>query len=76
MSFDILFVVGLNPTIPQHKAGNLMLPAVSLPIAAFTNPSLTKQASPPEEPPAILSKLYGFLTGPKILLNDSIENKA
>mgnify|MGYP006879617158 CR=1 FL=1 len=50
-------MVGLKPIRPQFKAGILIEPPVSDPNAILANPSLTMQASPPVDPPALLSLL-------------------
>src|SRR5215208_1893863 len=43
---------GLRPTRPQHAAGMRIDPPPSLACANGTTPAATKQADPPDEPPA------------------------
>lgn len=49
-----------------------MEPAASLPIAAFTSFIYTNAASPPLDPPELLSEFNGLIEFPNILLFDSI----
>ena len=56
--------VGLNPVTPQHAAGILIDPPLSLPSAASTRPAASAAADPPLDPPAILSAASGFGTHP------------
>ncbi len=42
--------VGLSPVVPQRRAGEMMLPSVSLPIANGTSPAATADAEPADEP--------------------------
>src|SRR5215469_1458461 len=59
--------VALNPTTPQHAAGNRQDPIASVSSVAKHNPQATAAAEPLDEPPGIYSKFQGFLTGPKQL---------
>jgi hypothetical protein len=45
----------LNPTIPLKVAGILILPPISEPIAIGAHLADTKPASPPLDPPQLLS---------------------
>ena len=66
-----LELVGLKPTIPHMEAGIRMDPATSDPRAKGTHPAATSAASPPDEPPGVLSKSHGFLDRPHIAFTDS-----
>src|SRR4030095_7689561 len=56
--------VGLRPTTPQHAAGSLMEPPVSLPSVASANPAATAAAEPLLEPPAQCPGVHGWCTSP------------
>lgn len=51
----VLYGVPLNPITPVKAAGILMLPPKSAPTAAGTHLAATSPASPPEEPPQVLT---------------------
>src|SRR5262245_52655768 len=51
---------GFKPTSPQHAAGIRIDPPPSLACASGTTPEATKQAAPPEEPPADREVSQGF----------------
>src|SRR5271166_5199875 len=59
--------VPLNPTTPQHAAGNRQDPIASVSRVTKHMPLATAAADPLDEPPAMKSRFQGFLTGPKQL---------
>ena len=54
--------------MPQKLAGILTDPPMSVPIPTGEQLAATRAASPPEEPPADLSRLWGLRVQPKKLL--------
>src|SRR5262249_30565712 len=66
-------VVGFSPAIPQKCAGTRIDPERSLPIPAGERHAAIAAASPPLEPPAVHSRLYGLLVRPKMGLSLSYE---
>ena len=54
--------LGLKPNRPQHTAGILILPPVSVPRPMSANLAATAAAAPPEEPPTTYPSQTGFLT--------------
>jgi len=63
----ILFEVGFIPITPQKQLGFLIEPPKSLPIPTGEQPRATRPASPPDDPPVVLSIFQGFFALPKIL---------
>ena len=53
-------VVGLIPAMPQKCAGRRMLPPASLPRPRGDMPEAMAAASPPDEPPGVRARSYGF----------------
>ena len=51
---ELLYGVGLKPMMPEHEAGALMLPPISVPKANGTHFDATNAPSPPELPPHVL----------------------
>ena len=60
----------MKPIIPEHAAGALMLPPISVPIANGTHLAETSAASPPELPAHVLVISYGFKAQPNILFTE------
>jgi hypothetical protein len=50
--------------IPQNAAGILTEPPPSVPIESEPIPNPTEALHPPEEPPAVFEKSYGFVVIP------------
>jgi len=48
---ETLLLVGFKPYMPQHAAGFLILPPISVPRPETTHLAATMPASPPDEPP-------------------------
>ena len=65
------FLHGRKPTTPQKEAGIRMDPATSPARANGTHPMATRAASPPDDPPGVLSRSHGFFAWPQIRLLDS-----
>lgn len=51
---------------PQHKAGMRVDPAISVATPNTLPLIATSAASPPDEPPAVNDRLWGFSVRPKI----------
>src|SRR5437660_1996544 len=64
-------LVGFNPAMPQKCAGTRIDPERSLPIPAGERHAEIAAASPPLEPPGVISGLCGLLARPKIGLSVS-----
>ena len=60
-------VVGLCPKIPQKNAGIRMDPPTSDPTPKTDPPDAMSAASPPDDPPTIRPRWYGFLDRPYTL---------
>src|SRR5215831_8959940 len=60
---------GRKPATLQNAAGLRKEPPVSLPVATGTSPQASATAAPPDEPPQVFVKSYGFRVAPNTLLN-------
>jgi hypothetical protein len=56
--------VGRRPVTPQYDEGFVIEPSVSDPIANGTNPALTLEPDPLDDPPLQQPKFHGVLHGP------------
>src|SRR5260221_2475112 len=60
---------GLKPTTLQKAAGLRNEPPASEPVATGVIPQASATAAPPEEPPHVFDRSYGFRVAPKTVLN-------
>jgi hypothetical protein len=58
----------LNPTTPQHEAGNRIDPAVSVPSAPKHIPAATAAADPEDDPPHTRVRSSGLRAAPYALI--------
>jgi hypothetical protein len=66
--------VGFSPTTPQCAAGIRIEPPRSLPTPSGESPAAIAAASPPDDPPAVLSELHGLTVLPKTRLSVSHQS--
>ena len=62
--FGIRPKVALRPNNPVKPAGILMEPPPSPPVPRGSNPPETDAAEPPDDPPGVRSRSYGFEVAP------------
>ena len=66
------------PTTPQNPAGRRIESPVSVPNAKVASPLATREAEPPEDPPAIRLVSHGLYTGPvnAVILVEPIDSSS